>query len=516
MNARLFACGWFGLALAACTPDNPVSNGPSRHAPDIEAAEHLTDLRKTGFGAIAFPGLHGRSLAAQVYRAQTFEPTTGPILFVMHGAGRNPTSYLKAAAPVAERSGALAIAIEFSRDDYPKGNDYTLGVVTRGVVDRSALAQNRWRSPSRYVYMEVERLFDRIRRYLGGTQPDYYLFGHSAGAQFVHRLLTFVPEARVRRAVAANAGWYTLPLTDADNAVPYSLAATPLADSEPTWLLRAPLTILVGENDTADPSNDDMVRGTPAAMAQGRNRAERAHHYFSIGALRAEQTNTAFGWDFAEVPVAAHEVRPMAAWARSYLFGRSQPSCSGSPITSVDLTVTEFLADPPRGRAGDANGDGERDPQADEFVELVNDGPSAVCLTGWSLGDVRNPYRHVFPPGPALEPGASLIVFGGGVPTGSFGGAIVQWAAQGGQLGFTNRGDVITLRNAQGERVLDWSWGDCGGVACAADHVSLEDVEGSVTRAGLERTGVWVAHATLGSPYSPGTMPSGASWKEAQ
>ena len=45
----------------------------------------------------------------------------------------------------------------------------------------------------------------------GNTSADYYLFGHSAGAQFVHRLLLMVPDGRYAALVAANAGWYTVP-----------------------------------------------------------------------------------------------------------------------------------------------------------------------------------------------------------------------------------------------------------------------------------------------------------------
>src|SRR5271155_4121645 len=43
------------------------------------------------------------------------------------------------------------------------------------------------------------------------TSKTYYLYGHSAGGQFAHRLVLFMPNARYQRVVAANPGYYTMP-----------------------------------------------------------------------------------------------------------------------------------------------------------------------------------------------------------------------------------------------------------------------------------------------------------------
>ena len=42
------------------------------------------------------------------------------------------------------------------------------------------------------------------------------------------------------------------------------------------------------------------------------------------------------------------------------------------------FVLNEVLYDPPSGSAGDANGDGVRDPNDDEFVEFVNDSDSII------------------------------------------------------------------------------------------------------------------------------------------
>jgi pimeloyl-ACP methyl ester carboxylesterase len=52
----------------------------------------------------------------------------------------------------------------------------------------------------------IERLFDHVRQTLGISATTYDIVGHSAGGQFVERLVLFLPSARFRRAVASSPG----------------------------------------------------------------------------------------------------------------------------------------------------------------------------------------------------------------------------------------------------------------------------------------------------------------------
>ena len=106
------------------------------------------------------------------------------------------------------------------------------------------------------------------------------------------------------------------------------------------------------------------------------------------------------------------------------------------------LVINELLADPDAKR-GDANGDGTVDTSNDEFVEIVNGGGAPADLSGIAIADLVA-VRHVFPAGTILDPGCAIIVFGGGAPTGSFGGAQVQVASEG-FLGLNNTGDTVTV-----------------------------------------------------------------------
>ncbi len=267
-------------------------------------------IEASGFGVAHFQAREGNRLPAFVYRATAFDPARGPIWFVMHGAGRNAEGYLRAAAPVAERHHALAIAIEFSREAYPAQHDYMLKVGG---------------------YAEVERAFEAVRRLLGGSQEGYYLFGHSAGAQFVHRLITFLPEARVLGAVAANAGWYTLPLAgDAPHVeMPYGLRGSALERADLRWLFATPLTVLLGARDTATPDADRLLRGTREAMAQGPTRLARGRHYFAAARRAAAAIEEPLKWRLAVVPRAAHAGAPVRGAGGVLEVGTG--ACAGAP-----------------------------------------------------------------------------------------------------------------------------------------------------------------------------------------
>jgi hypothetical protein len=103
-----------------------------------------------------------------------------------------------------------------------------------------------------------------------------------------------------------------------------------------------------------------------------------------------------------------------------------QPRDDGDIILPSALVTNEINADPDS-TYGDANGDGAAHYSDDEFVEIVNNSASGVDVSGWTLADGYG-VRHVFPAGTVVPANCSLVVFGGGTPTGEFGGAVVRWA----------------------------------------------------------------------------------------
>lgn len=469
-------------------------------------------------GQFTFVAQDGNSLTSYYYFPSNYSDYS-PIIFVMHGAGRDAYSYLEKFAPVAERFGAFLIAPEFSYNDYPNSEDYNFGVGITSTPHTGVYSPSQWKSPNQYGYSEIEHSFESVKKILNNKTCGYFILGHSAGGQFVHRLMTFLPDARVYGAAAINSGWYTLPDTGGGNNVnyymPYGLQGSPVNNDSIGRSFKKNLSLLVGEFDTKTVDEDKYLRGTEEAMYQGETRNSRAKFYFQIAKEKAKSLTTDFNWSFAQVPDASHSFSETLQSAVWYLAHSNEisPCKADSYLSATQLTINEIHADPVSDISGDANNDGFRDSGDDEFIEIINLGDNAICLAGWSITDSSNKKRHVFPIGTSLAKGQTIVIFGGGVPRGNFGGAIVQWAGHGGLLSLTNSGDVLSILDDNDQLAMQISWGDCGGETCASEHINFSlSINQSVVR-WPELNGSWVEHNSVSNQlFSPGTRVDGSVW----
>lgn len=228
------------------------------------------------------------------------------ILFVMHGVKRNAEHYRDSWLPIAQRYGLVLVAPEFSEQMFPGHESYNLGGLTNNCRSKTAFAI-------------LERLFDHVREMLGVSQTSYLIYGHSAGAQFVHRLLLFHESNRSEIAVAANAGWYSFPCLETD--FPYGLAQTHCTDQQLRYALNQRLVLLLGANDTD--AQDPNLRQTFKAQQQGRNRLQRGVNKFRFAANAAARMNTTFAWKLEMVQEAGHSNRAMMKAAARVLVEHS-------------------------------------------------------------------------------------------------------------------------------------------------------------------------------------------------
>jgi poly(3-hydroxybutyrate) depolymerase len=216
------------------------------------------------------------------------------VLFVMHGGSRTAEAARDIGAVYGRRHDVIVLAPEFSEQYYP-GDSYAFG----NMVDSAGrlLPERRW------ALSAIEHLFDQIRQAEHLTTPTYDIVGHSAGGQFVHRLLLFVPNARFRRAVASSPGRYALPSLTAP--FPYGLRGTVIDSAALAHALSRDFVLLLGDRDTEDRARE------PEAMSQGRNRFARGLRFFAAATDAASALGTPLVWRLVILPGADHTPGPM-------------------------------------------------------------------------------------------------------------------------------------------------------------------------------------------------------------
>ena len=243
-----------------------------------------------------------------------------PIVFVMHGESRNAEECRNRLHELAKEHKFLLVVPEFSDRLFPGSGAYELG----NLFDAAGKPLPR----AAWSFSAIEPIFDEVRRRFGMTATGYAMYGASAGAEFVHRFLFHVPQARVTRAVPANAGWYMMPVYTVE--FPYGLRNSVVPSSDLIAALQLPVTVLLGEADT-DPDDPNLSRA-PEALAQGPDRLTRGLQFFDTAADTSARLGVPFGWQLVTVPGAGYDDCQMAPAAIPWLLegsGQRQPETGG-------------------------------------------------------------------------------------------------------------------------------------------------------------------------------------------
>lgn len=223
-----------------------------------------------------------------------------PIIIVMHGVARNADDYRDNWIDLAQEYGFAVYAPEFDKKRFPKSARYNLGGLTKD--------KNR-------AFDAIEPLFKSLKSRRAATTKGYYLFGHSAGGQFVHRYAFFGKSKHMKLALAANSGWYTTPTTSYK--YPYGLGGLKKSRYDVDILLRMPLMVMLGDQDT-DPESRNL-RHTPEADAQGLNRYDRGIYFLKLANSLAKQRRIKSRWSYNVVPGVGHDNRGMAIAAAAVI-----------------------------------------------------------------------------------------------------------------------------------------------------------------------------------------------------
>jgi hypothetical protein len=248
------------------------------------------------------PVFPDQRLVLHAARPQNWHPAM-PVVFVHHGVARNGLDYRDFWLPHVDQGGVLAIAIEFPEASFPEYLWYNFGNLH--AKDGTPNPRERW------TFGIDPRLFAALKAQGITTAPRYGLFGHSAGGQYVHRMLSFGYREIVAVAVSANAGTYAMPDLTVD--WPWGLGATEVTADHLPALLEFPLTVMAGTADTKT-SGRFFPKG-PKSLKQGPHRHARAHSYLATARQAASAHNVALAWQVIDVPDVGHDGRRMSAAA---------------------------------------------------------------------------------------------------------------------------------------------------------------------------------------------------------
>ncbi len=250
--------------------------------------------------------LPGRTIVLRSAVPRRVTPET-PVLFVHHGVNRNGDDYRDFWLPLVDAADLLVIAPEFPARDFPGSHWYNYG--NRTDAHGAPKPRTEW------TFGVPGRVFAALRAAGVTRRGGYGQFGHSAGAQFVHRAISLGFRDNLVTAVSANAGSYAMPVLDAD--FPFGLGATGLEAADLVNLLAFPLMVMAGTEDTD--IHDKNLPREPQAIAQGPMRYARAHRYIEIARDQAWQRRVHCAWTITDVPGVGHDGNRMSAAAAPLL-----------------------------------------------------------------------------------------------------------------------------------------------------------------------------------------------------
>jgi hypothetical protein len=167
-----------------------------------------------------------------------------------------------------------------------------------------------------------------------------------------------------------------------------------------------------------------------------------------------------------------------------------------------NILLNEILYDPSNNLLdGDANGDGVYAQAADEFIEIINYSSRSLNLSGFKVFDSENfaiklP-NHTFPANTIIPAGKCLVLFGGGNPKGTFGGALVQTSTSG-DLNLNNTADILYITDQSNNILLQY------------DIEPLSNNPNESYSRNPDLTGDFIQHSAInGKFFSPGTKTNG-------
>lgn len=274
----------------------------------LTMALSFTHFASDGAVAAAQPKSHGitvetavvggEALRVHLYRPRRCTGALGPLLLVFAGYERNAEDYLRRARRIARDHCLTILAPDLDQERFPRARYQRAGISHKqpgGDADAC-------------MGLLLRDLVGWARDHAGRPDAPIVLFGHSAGAQMLSRVMAYCPLPDTLRVVIANPSSYVAP--SLIESAPFGFASTVDVRKREEQLARylaQPITIYLGDADTGDDRLDKSRR----AQRQGRTRLERGRNVFAAAQAMAAARRWEFGWRLVIAPGVGHSSRGM-------------------------------------------------------------------------------------------------------------------------------------------------------------------------------------------------------------
>ena len=242
--------------------------------------------------------------------------TSMPILMSFHGASRDGANHRDYWIEMANLHEFMVFAPEFTSANYPGlGDNYIMSNI---FDDGDNPSPETFNDKNEWTCSILDPLFEYIKKDISSVQEKYSAWGHSAGAQFLHRMFMYLPNTKMDTAVCSNAGWYTVPENEVN--YPYGILNGLLPEIDLITAFSQQLIVHLGEDDTIPSTSSGGPRDNSVVNnQQGLSRLERGRYFFNTSQNTANDLSTSFNWKIQEVPNVGHNPQLMANDALKYL-----------------------------------------------------------------------------------------------------------------------------------------------------------------------------------------------------
>jgi len=214
------------------------------------------------------------------------------LVVVMHGRKRNAEEYRDQWIEAAKDLNLLIVVPEFSEKNFPEVWGFNYGNV---ITPESEPIEKKL-----HAFSSISPLANEAIEKFKLKSNNWGIYGHGAGAHFVHRYVLHQPEANHTLAIAANLGWY---LSMTDQQWPFGLTNSGIKDAQLKQAFSKYFLLMLGKADTSTKPNSPYAKEHWDSISlQGEHRLARGRNFFKSAVEKSKEVDQFFKWGMVEVP----------------------------------------------------------------------------------------------------------------------------------------------------------------------------------------------------------------------